>query len=45
MRELLGDESFVEWEADLSSGERKAAEAAARQFSGRKYGDVFCMKV
>ena len=25
--------------------DQKAAEAAARQYSGRKYGDVFCMKV
>ena len=45
MRELLGEKSFMEWEASLASSERKAAEDAARQYSGRRYGDVFCMKV
>lgn len=45
MRELLGHESYIVWETSLTSSQRKEAEDAARQYSGRKYGDVFCMKV
>jgi hypothetical protein len=43
MQELLGAEAFNEWEASLA--ERRAVEDAAREYSGRKYGDVFSMKV
>jgi hypothetical protein len=45
MRELLGEESYIAWETSLASSERKEAEDAKRQYSGRKFGDVFCMKV
>ena len=43
MQDLLGPEACAVWEESLPG--RRAAEDAARVYSGRRYGDVFSMKV
>ena len=43
MAALLGEEGFAGWEASLAG--RRAEEDRQREYSGTKYGDVFCMKV
>ena len=43
MAALLGEGGFAGWEASL--GGRREEEDRQREYSGTKYGDVFCMKV
>ena len=43
MAALLGEEGFAGWEASLIG--TREEEDRQREYSGTKYGDVFCMKV